>query len=383
MWPAVKGLENVDIFNNLVGKMESEYLMWRKWYSDEKPESCDLPKSLSSISLFHRCLLLRAMRPDRLTNALKQFVGDHMGIHYIEAPPFNIETVKEEMNNVTPTFFVLFPGVDPTPEVELIGRQAGKVLSDGTFINISMGQGQEKYAIKSLKEAGKQGNWVMFQNVHLMPEWMRDFEFNLEIVLEEGAHPDFRCFISSEPPPLPHMEIIPEAILQNSLKIANEAPKDLKSNIRRAFSKFDQKHFDKAKTHKELDFKALLYGLCMYHSLILGRTKFGSQGWSRKYNFNDGDLRICGEVLHNYLAAGDKVPYTDLQYLFGEVMYGGHITDDWDRRTNNTYLKKLIRPQIMENMQLTMAQGFRSPNPSKTGRDGYESKIDELPIEIP
>jgi len=83
-----------------------------------------------------------------------------------------------------------------------------------------------------------------------------------------------------------------------------------------------------------LDFKALLFGLCMYHSLILGRTKFGSQGWSRKYNFNDGDLRICGEILHNYLAAYEKVPYTDLQYLYGEVMYGGHITDNWDRRTN-------------------------------------------------
>jgi dynein heavy chain len=153
------------------------------------------------------------MRPDRLTGALKEFVGHHMGMEYVEAKPFDIEATKVEMNPQTPTFFVLFPGVDPTPEVELIGRQSGKVAADGSFTNISMGQGQEKIAIKALKDAGKAGNWVMFQNVHLMPEWMRDFEFNLEIVLEEGAHEDFRCFISSEPPPLPHMEIIPEAIL--------------------------------------------------------------------------------------------------------------------------------------------------------------------------
>jgi len=106
----------------------------------------------------------------------------------------------------------------------------------------------------------------------------------------------------------------------------------------------------------------------MFHSLILGRTKFGSQGWSRKYNFNDGDLRICGEILHNYLATYEKVPYTDLRYLYGEVMYGGHITDNWDRRTNNTYLIKLINPQIMEQMQLTMSVGFKSPNPAKTNR---------------
>jgi dynein heavy chain len=44
-----------------------------------------------------------------------------MGTKYVEAPPFNIEEAYKEMNPQTPTFFVLFPGVDPTPEVELIG----------------------------------------------------------------------------------------------------------------------------------------------------------------------------------------------------------------------------------------------------------------------
>jgi len=126
-------------------------------------------------------------------------------------------------------------------------------------------------------------------------------------------------------------------------------------------------------------------GLCMFHSLILGRTKFGSQGWSRKYDFNDGDLRICGEILHNYLAAYEQVPYTDLIYLFGEIIYGGHITDDWDRRTNTTYLEMLIRKEILDNMQLTMTQGFRSPDPKKmTQRDMYMTFVDEkLPPEQP
>jgi len=79
-------------------------------------------------------------------------------------------------------------------------------------------------------------------------------------------------------------------------------------------------------------------GLIMFHSIILGRRKFGAIGWSRKYNFNDGDLRICGDILHNYLSSYEKVPYPDLRYLYGEIMYGGHITDNWDRRTNETYL---------------------------------------------
>jgi len=62
-------------------------------------------------------------------------------------------------------------------------------------------------------EAGEVGNWVMFQNVHLMQAWMKSFERNFEIVIDKGAHADFRCFVSSEPPPLPHYEIIPESVL--------------------------------------------------------------------------------------------------------------------------------------------------------------------------
>merc|ERR1712166_325981 len=174
------------------------------------------------------------------------------------------------------------------------------------------------------------------------------------------------------------------AVLQNSLKVANEAASDLKSNIRKALSKFDQPHYDRAKTHKENEFKALLYELCMFHSLILGRKKFGSQGWSRNYNFNDGDLRICGDILHNYLGSYEKVPYADLQYLYGEVMYGGHITDNWDRRTNNTYLKVLIKPKIMEGMNMTLAPGFKSPNPEKFDRNAYMRYVEEkLPLEVP
>jgi dynein heavy chain len=88
----------------------------------------------------------------------------------------------------------------------------------------------------------------------------------------------------------------------------------------------------------------------MFHSLIVGRKKFGSQGWSRNYNFNDGDLTICGDVLHNYLTKYEKVPYADLAYIYGDIMYGGHITDNWDRRTNSSYLHVLIRPEILSQM---------------------------------
>lgn len=74
-WAAVKGLENLKPFEHIINQMEGEPHLWRKWYIDEKPESVELPKSVKDLSLFHRILLLRALRPDRLTNALVEFVG--------------------------------------------------------------------------------------------------------------------------------------------------------------------------------------------------------------------------------------------------------------------------------------------------------------------
>lgn len=65
-------------------------------------------------------------------------------------------------------------------------------------------------------------------------------------------------------------------------------------------------------------------------------------------------------------------------------MYGGHITDNWDRRTNATYLRVLIKPQIMTGMNMTLAPGFRSPDPVKFDRSAYVKYVeDKLPVEIP
>jgi len=179
------------------------------------------------------------MRPDRLSNALTQYVKDIMGEDFVEQPAFEFLQSYRESSYLTPFFFVLFPGEDPTPMVEKVGHIIGKTANDRTFTNISMGQGQEKTAEDCLTDAAKYGKWIMLQNVHLMITWMKGFERKLEIAVAEDCHADFRCFISSEPPPLPEMDIIPEAILQNSIKIANEAPQNLKANLRRAFSKFD------------------------------------------------------------------------------------------------------------------------------------------------
>jgi dynein heavy chain len=230
----------------------------------------------------------------------------------------------------------------------------------------------------------------MLQNIHLMQEWLVQLERALEVI-EEFAVPEFRCVLTSEPPGAMQGKLwplLPEAILQRCVKISDEAPTDLKSNLRRAYSKFSQENIDSCTRPKE--FKAALFALTFFHALISGRIKFGAQGWSKKYPFNDGDLTICGTVLRNYLndaeVRGSDVPWADLRYLFGEIMYGGHITDFWDRKVDNTYLAVLCVPDLLNGMNLCPAfnQGFKSPDSTKMEYQGYVKYIEErFPLEQP
>ncbi len=52
-----------------------------------------------------------------------------------------MEIAYKEMRPNIPIFFVLFPGVDPTNDVEKIGEKYGITAANGKFVNISMGQG--------------------------------------------------------------------------------------------------------------------------------------------------------------------------------------------------------------------------------------------------
>lgn len=373
LWAKIKALEGLKCFQGLGDAIQNDPDEWRKWFATEDAERQKLPGDFIKLTSFQRMILLRALRPDRVTNALRTFILESLGEEYVTQPPFNMDSTYAETNSSIPIFFVLFPGVDPTPWVEKLGRANGVSLENGNFINISMGQGQEAYAGESLKKLSTGGGWIILQNVHLMQSWLPTLERQLEEVATEGAHDNFRCFISAEPPPLPDMLNIPESLMQSCIKVANEAPSDIQSNLRRAWANFSE---DKIQAcTKPADFKACLFALCWFHAIVLGRRRFGQQGWSRAYSFNTGDLTICANILHSYLDNNPSVPWDDLRYIFGEIMYGGHITDSWDRRTNNTYLTVLINPGLLNGMEL--GPGFKSPNPEDFNFAEYANYIEK------
>ena len=409
LWCKIKALESLGNYfpklGNIGEDMQLDADLWQAWYDHEAPETAKLPGKQKNCSTFERLLLLRAMRPDRLPSALRIFISKQLGGVFVTDDTLDMDQVYLETSKTFPVFFVLFPGVDPTPWVEELGKKKGITYENGKFVNISMGQGQEEHAMNCLKKFVQEGGWLMLQNVHLMQSWLPLLERQLELE-SPNAHDDFRCFISAEPPPISYMKNMPESLMQDCIKIANEAATDVRSNITRALTTFPKERVEQSS--KPLAFKSCLFGLCFFHAVLLGRRRFGSQGWSKRYSFNQGDLTICADVLQQYLESShapdsvDAVPWEDLRYIFGEIMYGGHITDWWDRRTNRTYLETLFTPKLLEGLDLAPAcskteksedpdqpgdiyhPGFAVPNMANMGwEDASQYVYDHLPEEQP
>ena len=63
-------------------------------------------------------------------------------------------------------------------------------------------------------------------------------------------------------------------------------------------------------------------------------------------------------------------------------MYGGHITDAWDRRTCNSYLSVLVNSQLFTGLEL--GPGFKAPDPSSLDYNGFlQYTEDHLPADSP
>uniref|UniRef100_A0A8C4H1B1 Dynein heavy chain 9, axonemal n=1 Tax=Dicentrarchus labrax TaxID=13489 RepID=A0A8C4H1B1_DICLA len=374
-WGGIKVLSE---FRNLDRDIEGSAKRWKKFVESECPEKEKFPQEWKNKTSLQRLCMMRALRPDRMTYAVRDFVEEKLGSKYVIGRSLDFAVSFEESGPATPMFFILSPGVDPLKDVEKHGKKLGYTFDNKNFHNVSLGQGQEVIAEQALDLAAKSGHWVILQNIHLVARWLGTLEKLLE-QHAEGSHENFRVFVSAEPSSSREGHIIPQGILENSIKITNEPPTGMHANLHKALDNFNQDTLEMCA--RENEFKSIWFALCYFHAVVAERRKFGPQGWNRSYPFNTGDLTISINVLYNYLEANPKVPFDDLRYLFGEIMYGGHITDDWDRRLCRTYLEEYIKPEMMEG-ELYLAHGF--PLPGNMDYNGYHQYIDDsLPAESP
>lgn len=392
-WAAVQSLKEIDEFGGLPDDLIGSAKRWRDWMELERPEEEPMPGDWKKLPSFAQLLLFRALRPDRMSNVLGSFVAAELGREYVNSAQFDLGKAFEDASANTPIFVFLSPGVDVAAAVDELRRKLGASLSpDASYAAVSLGQGQEPIAMERLASARKSGGWVLLQNIHLTIDWTNSVLEKAVDKLGEGSHENFRLFLSAEPPPSLEKPLA-ISLLQNSIKLTNEPPQGMKANLLRAYGGFNDDVFEACS--KPGEFKSIVFALCYFHAALLERKKFGvgnlpgstsGIGWNmarklpifdlppptlvslnlthppQNYPFNSGDLLCCSQLTSNYLENSSRVPWDDLKFLFGEIMYGGHIVEDWDRRLANAYLTSFMRDELLDSLEFfPKARGANPP----------------------
>jgi dynein heavy chain len=351
-WNTVQALAELEGFDRLPADLQEASPRFKEWYNQLRPEDEKLPLDYSRLDKYplQKMLVVRALRPDRMTMAMRGFIRNVLpdGKSYIEADATNnsVQVLTEcllQSSPATPLFFILSPGVDVVADVDKCAVEYNMVRFE-TYHNISMGQGQDPIAMSKLEVAHKQGHWVILNNIHLMPTWCIELEKKLDAFALEGSHQKMRVFLTAEP-----SNGIPIGILARCIKLTNEPPAGMQANVNRALSTFNPSDFNDL----EPKVRAIIYGLCHFHAIVMERKKFGPMGYNIMYPFGLGDLRDSAICLYNYMeSAPSKIPWVDLRYIFGQIIYGGHIVNDNDRLLVMTYLEWYMKDELLDESEM-------------------------------
>ncbi|KAJ0403889.1 hypothetical protein ATCC90586_002605 [Pythium insidiosum] len=373
-WLSIVELNKLQRFHGLISSFEQSTKAWKSWYQSSTPEIEPLPGDWDGkCNELQRMLLLRCIRPDRLSIQAARFTTSNLGAQFVDPPPFDLKAIYETSNYKTPLIFVLSPGVDPTNSLMALADSLHKKVE-----NCALGQGQATVAEAMLQRGLEGGNWVFLANCHLMLSWAPTLEKLIDSYCSATAqvNPGFRLWLTSDPNPK-----FPIAILQRGIKMTTEPPRGLKANLLRLYNTITPEKFARCRQVKK--YKRLLFCLCWFHSLLLERRKFNNLGWNIPYDFNESDFAISEDVLAIYLDEYEETPWDALKYLIAQANYGGRVTDDWDRRLMLVYINQFFSEEVLQvdNMPLSDSEYYFVPDDGDL--HAYAEYIKQLPLDDP
>jgi len=134
-WYSLQKLIEIEGFDQLAVHIEKEApTRFKDWYNELSPEEEKLPMDWKKLEQmpFQKMLVVRVLRPDRITSSLDNFVrrilpkgGDYVDCDSTSSFQQVLQSSYLESSPTTPIYFILSPGADPVKDVENLARSQG------------------------------------------------------------------------------------------------------------------------------------------------------------------------------------------------------------------------------------------------------------------
>jgi len=218
---------------------------FKEWFNEITPEKEKIPGDYKQFdNKFEQILLLRALRPDRLTSILPIWINNHLGPGFtdcdqgLQQQAIIEDSFEFDCDTNKPMMFVNAPGVNPNLMVRTMHTNMKKEGVE--FDTQAMGENMEALAMSKIESGKTTGNWVMLENLHLMADWMKDLNKVLDdLGSSDFVNPNFRLFITTDA-----TDIIPIGIMERSILIIVEPPSGIRANMKKAWIMFNNDKFN-------------------------------------------------------------------------------------------------------------------------------------------
>ena len=107
--------EKIPHFKDFDKDFEENVKSWEKIYNSSKPynyEETEWPEKWLNDSTFHKIMILKILRPDKIISAIQDLVVEEkeLGQTFIQPPPFDLKRNYGEARNNTPIILILSAG---------------------------------------------------------------------------------------------------------------------------------------------------------------------------------------------------------------------------------------------------------------------------------
>ena len=155
-WNQVYYLDKLEAYAGIAEDFTIHNENWKMIYDAKEPDDLPLHEPWHSrLSKFHRLVIIKILRPDKMTELLDTFISENLGFKFVEPLSFDLGRILADTGPRVPMIFLLDSAKDPLSMVKKLKQERDDQSVGGSMSIVSLSAGLEEVIIKTVDIAVK------------------------------------------------------------------------------------------------------------------------------------------------------------------------------------------------------------------------------------